>query len=522
MRAILIKLTWLCAIGLIALYLPALAEVNTAWIKTYDGNLDPPMYNCANKLVVDSQGNIYVTGFSQSHAIDYDYDIVTIKYLPDGTIAWMNTYDGTTNISEMANGLVVTAGGEVYVTGRVYDYSGSGGNSNGFLIIKYLSNGDTAWVRQYNGDSNTGDYISGLKVTAAGEVYAVGYCDTSYLFTFKYSSSGDLLWMRRYRPAEGKAFGGSVETDDAGNVYVSGGQYLPAGPYYSPGVVLVYSSTGDTLGIHTYEIPGPSSVSLGQSVLRNGYLYVAGTCSRQNTDVDFFLMKMALNGDTVWTRAYDGASQISYQKSDYCRFLLVDDEGNAFITGYSYGEKDDFATIKYSPAGDILWVSRYDYKGWDDVPQAMAVDRSGSIYLSGYSERAIGKGDFFTLKLNADGTPAWARRYSPEDNYNCANAVGTDASGNVYAAGYSRSTYDGKILTVIKYSPSTAILGDANGDGEINVGDAVSLINYIFKAGPAPSPLENADANCDSHVNIGDAIFLINFIFKGGHPPNCM
>ncbi len=63
--------------------------------------------------------------------------------------------------------------------------------------------------------------------------------------------------------------------------------------------------------------------------------------------------------------------------------------------------------------------------------------------------------------------------------------------------------------------------GDANGDGTINVGDPVYLINHIFKSGPAPVPLEAGDANCDTAVNVGDAVFLINFIFNGGPPPQC-
>ena len=522
MRSMSIRLMGVFTLALIALYLPALAEVSTAWVKTFDGNLAPPMFNSAEKLVIDDQGNIYVTGFAQTHAIDYDYDIVTIKYLPDGSVGWMNIYDGPAGISETPNNLVITADGEVYVAGQVYDFNGGGNHGNDFLIIKYLANGDTAWARQYNGDNNTHDYVSDLGVTAAGEVYAVAYCDTAYLSVFKYSSSGDLLWSRRYRPAEGKASGGSIEIDDAGNVYVVGEMYQPNGPIYRPGVMLVYSSTGDTLGIHTYELAGTSMVSLGRSVLKNGYLYVAGTCGRQDTGEDFFLMKVALNGDTVWTRAYDGASQIFMHKSDWFRSLLVDDEGNAFINGDSYGQGHDFATLKYSPDGDLLWVSRYDYRGFDDDPRSMVMDVSGSIYVSGYSERSYGKGDFFTIKLNPDGAPVWARRYSPEDNYNCANDVGVDASGNVYAAGYSRSTYDGKILTVIKYSPSATILGDAGGDGDINVGDVVFLVAYIFKGGPAPNPLDNADANCDSQVNVGDAIFLINYIFRGGHTPDCL
>jgi len=63
--------------------------------------------------------------------------------------------------------------------------------------------------------------------------------------------------------------------------------------------------------------------------------------------------------------------------------------------------------------------------------------------------------------------------------------------------------------------------GDADGDKVVNIGDAVYLINYIFKGGPAPEPLGSGDANCDTIVNIGDAVYLINYIFKGGPEPCC-
>jgi len=63
--------------------------------------------------------------------------------------------------------------------------------------------------------------------------------------------------------------------------------------------------------------------------------------------------------------------------------------------------------------------------------------------------------------------------------------------------------------------------GDANGDGMANVGDAVFLISYIFKGGPAPVPLAAGDANCDGQTNVGDAVYLIAYIFKGGPEPGC-
>jgi len=63
--------------------------------------------------------------------------------------------------------------------------------------------------------------------------------------------------------------------------------------------------------------------------------------------------------------------------------------------------------------------------------------------------------------------------------------------------------------------------GDANGDGILDVGDVVYLINYLFKSGPAPIPLDAGDANCDGIVDIGDVVYLINYLFKGGPPPGC-
>lgn len=61
--------------------------------------------------------------------------------------------------------------------------------------------------------------------------------------------------------------------------------------------------------------------------------------------------------------------------------------------------------------------------------------------------------------------------------------------------------------------------GDANADGVIDMGDPVWLINYIFRNGAPPDPMELGDASMDERVNIGDAIYLLNYIFRNGPPP---
>jgi hypothetical protein len=70
-------------------------------------------------------------------------------------------------------------------------------------------------------------------------------------------------------------------------------------------------------------------------------------------------------------------------------------------------------------------------------------------------------------------------------------------------------------------APCDCIPGDANGDGAVNVGDAVYIIAYVFKGGPPPVPYRicSGDANCDCAVNVGDAVYVISYVFKGGPAP---
>jgi hypothetical protein len=73
-----------------------------------------------------------------------------------------------------------------------------------------------------------------------------------------------------------------------------------------------------------------------------------------------------------------------------------------------------------------------------------------------------------------------------------------------------------QLITVRVY-----VCGDANDDGEINVADAVFIINYVFNDGPAPDPLTAGDANGDLEVNVADGVFLINYVFNEGPAPGC-
>ncbi len=63
--------------------------------------------------------------------------------------------------------------------------------------------------------------------------------------------------------------------------------------------------------------------------------------------------------------------------------------------------------------------------------------------------------------------------------------------------------------------------GDINDDLFANIGDAVFIIDYLYRAGPPPADDRRADVNCDTEVNLGDAVEIINLVFRDGPPLSC-
>lgn len=63
------------------------------------------------------------------------------------------------------------------------------------------------------------------------------------------------------------------------------------------------------------------------------------------------------------------------------------------------------------------------------------------------------------------------------------------------------------------------IRGDVNNDSVVDLGDAIYLINYLYRYGPEPMPWETGDVNCDGIIDLGDVVYLINYLFRDGPPP---
>lgn len=132
------------------------------------------------------------------------------------------------------------------------------------------------------------------------------------------------------------------------------------------------------------------------------------------------------------------------------------------------------------------------------------------------------------VSTGGTGTITWTDRDNDLDGTGLVLSAGGLLSGTPLAAGDifftaraadAVGSVDEAALSVTVVWPF--VCGDANGDEEINVADAVFMIGYVFKGGPAPDPVEAGDANCDGDSNVADGVYIINFVFKGGPEPCC-
>lgn len=65
-----------------------------------------------------------------------------------------------------------------------------------------------------------------------------------------------------------------------------------------------------------------------------------------------------------------------------------------------------------------------------------------------------------------------------------------------------------------EFRASSVILGDANGDGSVNVTDIVATVNYIMEKPSADFNEEAADVNQDGYVNVTDIVGMVNIIME--------
>ena len=340
----------------------------------------------------------------------------------------------------------------------------------------------------------------------------------------KYDSNGALLWSQAY--ANG-FWPEGIGVDTAGNLYVAGDDNSGSSTDYA---VVKFSPSGDTLWSRTFDGPANSvDILRAMAVSADGYVYVTGsTESGGLAQTDYATIKYAPNGDELWVALYDGPAS----GNDTGKCVLVDGGGNVYVTGTSPDADNDYLTIKYTPNGDTVWTAQYaSAASLNDRPRAMVLDPAGNVYITGasYMGSTFYITNFTVRHETSDGTLAWSVNYP--DIGSAIVDIAIDSNLDVVVAG---SPSSGSHFVTAKYSQA-----DADSDGIIDqydnclttpnanqsnsdadtLGDACD--NCISVDNPDQGFVVSltGDVNTDSVLTSADIIGLVNYTFKSGDPP---
>ncbi|UCG15956.1 MAG: SBBP repeat-containing protein [Phycisphaerales bacterium] len=405
-------------------------------------------------MALDASGNVYVTGYSRGT----NPDCATVKYDSSGNELWVARYNGPGDGYDDGTAMAVDASGNVYVTGVSF----GDGTYSDYATIKYDSFGSQLWVARYDSPAHFHDNPWAIAVDASGNVYVtglsyvgdgwLGYDDCDYA-TVKYDSSGNELWVATYDGGgQEHDSGRAIALDVFGNVYVTGSsEGIGTGRDYA---TVKYDSSGNELWVARYNGPANNTDAVeAVAVDASGNVYVAGRSAGIDTGMDYATVKYDPSGNQLWAARYNGPA--NGEECMYINGMALDGSGNVYVTGGSVGDgtDQDYATVKYDPSGNELWVARYNGPAnGRDYGYTMVLDASGNVYVSGGSY-GIGTGeDYATIKYDSSGNELWVARYNgPGNSLDLGEVMALDGSGNLYVTGGSFG--DGTYLdyATIKY-----------------------------------------------------------------------
>jgi hypothetical protein len=340
-------------------------------------------FDNARDIAVDSEGNIYITGCTDStnfpvkNALQWVNrgmrDVFIIKFNSDGSLAF-STYLGGSG-DDVGNGIRVDSEGNIYVTGRTTSsdfplknpWQQVKAGEWDVFVIKINAKGDRIIYSTYLGGSHWDEGRS-IAVDSLGNVFITGYTSSADFptkrplqkiyggntdaFLAKLDAEGSLVYST-YLGGKGVEWGNSIATDSMGNVYITG-----------------FTESED------FPVKNPLQ-------------------AEKSGDKDAFIININSEGDTILFSTFLGGGDF-----DNGRYLALDCEGNIYITGITKskdfplmeplqgenrGDSDVFIT-KISSKGDALLFSTFLGGSSADDGSGIAISRDGSIYVAGTTE----------------------------------------------------------------------------------------------------------------------------------------
>jgi hypothetical protein len=430
-----------------------IAEYDTARPLVIDPVLSYSTYlgndtdNDVNAIAIDSSGNVYLTGTIRP-ALGNEHVFVA-KLNASGALIYFTHYGG--NGGDFGGHIAVDSSGNAYVTGTTTstDFPTAnpfqpafGGGSTDTFVTKFNSSGSAMFYSTYLGGTSS-DSDGGIVVDSSGNAYVMGYTtsinfptanpfDATYggglcggfpfpsypcrdVFVTKFNPSGSALVYSTYLGGSSDDVGtGGIAVDPSGNVYMTGYTQStnfptanPLQPAYAGSTdafVTKFNSSASALVYSTYLGGSKDEIGYGIAVDSSGNAYVTGYTNSNNfptanpvqpakaSGSDAFVTKVNPVGSALLYSSYHGGSD-----SDHGTGIAVDSSGSAYVTGHTtstdfplanplqpaHGGGYDVLVTKFNPSGSVLLYSSYLGGSGSDQGRGIAVDSSNNVYVTG-------------------------------------------------------------------------------------------------------------------------------------------
>ncbi len=319
---------------------------DTLWTKNYGGI----HWEWGLSVLQTFDGGYVVLGITDSYS--GNLDAYLIKTSSQGDSLWAqvhggNEYDDGETICQTSDSGFIFLGAT--------DSKGAGDAD--LWLVKTDAHGNILWDTTYGGVD--ADYGYSIDITSDGgyillgstQSYAVGDDD---FWIIKTNANGDTLWTRTYGGTSIDRGYSVQQTADGG--YICAGETFSFGSGPSDFLVLKTDADGNILWDTMYGGTGGECCWEVQQTFDGGYILAGITTSFGAGNIDAWLVKTNVNGDTLWTKTYGGSG------NDYAYSVHQTVDGGYIVTGYttSFGALgEDVWLVRADSIGNTLWTQRW-------------------------------------------------------------------------------------------------------------------------------------------------------------------
>mgnify|MGYP001405844775 CR=1 FL=1 len=194
-------------------------------------------------------------------------------------------------------------------------------------------------------------------------------------------------------------------------------------------VVMRLDFTGDTVWTQEIYTPLDEKFYSVASASDNSFVLAGHVDSPVTEDSDLFLVKMGLDGSTIWEKRIGIANE-----DDWATKVRATSDGGYVIAGFTTSFSDgnlDMYMVKTDSEGDTIWT-RHGGRNLDDVAYDILQTPDNGYIVTGITESDImGIRDIFLLKTDELGDTIWSRTYGGSEHDEAYGVEMTDDGGYI-------------------------------------------------------------------------------------------